>query len=126
MKRLAQNRAALAGSIITGLALLAVILGPWLTPYSATDMDFSALLAPPSLAHPFGTDSFGRDVLTRVLFRRARVSIAVSISGVVAAALLGGFSGMMAAMAGGWTDRLLSGIADLLFCFPELRARRVS
>ncbi len=59
--------------------LLAVAVGPWFSPYSPTEADFLALLAPPSLAHPFGTDSFGRDVLTRILYG-ARVSLAVSVS----------------------------------------------
>ena len=115
---LIRNRPALLGTLITILTVLAVLIGPWVTPYSATDMDFAALLAPPSLHHPFGTDSFGRDVLTRVLFG-ARVSMAVSVSGVTAAALIGGFGGMLAAVAGGWLGAVLGGFADLLFCFPS-------
>ena len=121
MNRFIANRAALAGAVITAAALVAVLVGPWLTPYSATDMDFTALLTPPGLAHPFGTDSFGRDVLTRVLFG-ARVSIAVSVSGVVAAALIGSGGGMLAALGrrmAGCAAQRLRGSAVLL---SELRA----
>ena len=86
MRAFFANKLALIGSAVTGLVLLAIIAGPWASPYSPTDADFLALLVPPSVAHPFGTDSFGRDVLTRILYG-ARVSLAVSVAGVLAAAL---------------------------------------
>ena len=112
------NKLALIGAAITGTVLLAVIAGPWFSPYSPTEADFLALLAPPSLAHPFGTDSFGRDVLTRILYG-ARVSLAVSVAGVLAAALLGGSAGLVSAYVGGWTAAVLMRLADLLFSFPS-------
>ena len=52
----------------------AIVLGPWLSPYSPTRMQYSQLLRPPSWEHIFGTDSFGRDVFTRILYG-ARVSL---------------------------------------------------
>ena len=112
------NKLALIGAAITGTVLLAVIAGPWFSPYSPTEADFLALLAPPSLAHPFGTDSFGRDVLTRILYG-ARISLAVSVAGVLAAALLGGSAGLVSAYVGGWTAAVLMRLADLLFSFPS-------
>ena len=118
MRAFLANKLALVGSFITGFVLLAVIIGPWLSPYSPTDADFLALLAPPSLAHPFGTDSFGRDVLTRVLYG-ARVSLVVSASGVLAAALLGCSAGLVSAYFGGWSASILMRISDLLFSFPS-------
>ncbi|MEN3383091.1 MAG: peptide/nickel transport system permease protein, partial [Hyphomicrobiales bacterium] len=51
------NKLALVGTAITIIVLVAVVGGPWLSPYSPTDADFLALLSPPNLAHPFGTDS---------------------------------------------------------------------
>jgi peptide/nickel transport system permease protein len=118
MRAFLANKLALIGAAITGLMLLAVIAGPWVSPYSPTEADFLALLAPPSLAHPFGTDSFGRDVLTRILYG-ARVSLAVSIIGVLAAALIGGTFGLVSAWFGGWSAAILMRIADLLFSFPS-------
>jgi len=118
MRAFLANKLALVGSFITGFVLLAVIIGPWLSPYSPTDADFLALLAPPSLAHPFGTDSFGRDVLTRVLYG-ARVSLVVSASGLLAAALLGCSAGLISAYFGGWSASILMRISDLLFSFPS-------
>ena len=113
-----KNRTATAGLAITGLVLLAIGPGVALSPYSATTMDFANLLSPPSLVHPFGTDSFGRDVLTRVLIG-ARISLAISATGVAAAALLGGSSGIASAWYGGWVDNGLMRICDLIFSFPS-------
>jgi peptide/nickel transport system permease protein len=112
------NRTARAGAVLVGLFLLAISLGGALMPYSATEMDFVNLLAPPSLAHPFGTDSFGRDVLTRVLLG-GRTSLAISISGVLLAAMIGIPAGLSAAWYAGLADQLLMRTADLLFAFPS-------
>ena len=76
-RTLLRNRTALTGTVIT-FVLLAVVIGAELMPYSAVDMDFINILAPPSLEHPFGTNSFGRDVLTRVLFGGAPPSSSVA------------------------------------------------
>lgn len=112
------NRTARAGALIVGFFLVAIWIGGALMPYSATDMDFVNLLTPPSWTHPFGTDSFGRDVLTRVLLG-GRVSLAISITGVALAAMIGIPAGLMAAWYGGWIDQLLMRFADLLFAFPS-------
>ena len=108
MRSVIRNRNALTGLVITAAV----------SPYSATDMDFLNLLAPPSLAHPFGTDSFGRDVLTRVLFG-GRVSLLVSLVGVSLACICGVAAGLAAAWHGGWVDAVLMRAADLVFSFPS-------
>ena len=118
LRNLWSNRTARAGVIIVGLFLLAISVGGALMPYSATDMDFLNLLTPPDWAHPFGTDSFGRDVLTRVLLG-GRVSLAISVTGVALAAMIGIPAGLAAAWYGGWIDQLLMRFADLLFAFPS-------
>jgi peptide/nickel transport system permease protein len=118
LRAIVRNRTAATGLAITALVLLAVTLGGALSPYSAVDMDFLNLLAPPSLSHPFGTDSFGRDVLTRVLLG-GRVSLVVSVSGVALAALVGGTAGLLSAWYGGWVDAGLMRVSDLIFSFPS-------
>ena len=118
LQTLWSNRTARTGVIIVGLFLIAISLGGALMPYSATEMDFVNLLTPPALAHPFGTDSFGRDVLTRVLLG-SRVSLAISVTGVALAAMIGIPAGLSAAWHGGWIDQLLMRFADLLFAFPS-------
>jgi peptide/nickel transport system permease protein len=112
------NRPACLGAAITLVVILAVVAGPWLSIYSPTDMDFLALLSPPSWSHPFGTDSFGRDVLTRILYG-ARVSILVSATGVCLAAILGTAAGLLSANFAGWIEAVLMRAADLLLSFPS-------
>jgi peptide/nickel transport system permease protein len=118
LRALWSNRTARIGAIIVGGFVLAISIGGALMPYSATEMDFANLLAPPSLAHPFGTDSFGRDVLTRVLLG-GRVSLAISGTGVALAVMIGIPTGLAAAWFGGWIDQLSMRCADLLFAFPS-------
>ncbi len=118
LRALWRNRTARVGAIIVGLFVLAISIGGALMPYSAIEMDFVNLLVPPGYAHPFGTDSFGRDVLTRVLLG-GRVSLAISITGVALAVLIGIPAGLSAAWFGGWIDQLLMRFADLLFAFPS-------
>jgi peptide/nickel transport system permease protein len=95
-----------------------MIAGPWISPYSPTEADYMALLAPPSWGHPFGTDSFGRDVLTRILYG-ARVSFSVTTTGICAAAFIGAVAGLVSAYFGGWWSAIIMRISDLLFSFPS-------
>lgn len=106
------------GSIVLLLGLVAVF-GASLAPYDPLAMDFGARFAPPSWAHPFGTDDFGRDLFSRVL-HGAAVSfqvafIAVGISGVVGVAL-----GVLAGYLGGWVDEAIMRAMDVLFAFPAV------
>jgi peptide/nickel transport system permease protein len=110
------NATALAGAAVTLLVVLAALGAP-LMPYGPAEADFFNILSPPSWNHWFGTDSFGRDVLTRVLYG-ARVSLVVSAAGVAMAAIVGTATGMTAAYKGGYADLVLMRVADLLFAFP--------
>jgi peptide/nickel transport system permease protein len=115
---LIRNKTALLGLIVCFMVLLAVVIGPLVTPYSSETMDFVHILTAPSLAHPFGTDSFGRDVLTRVL-AGARISLAISFVAVALATMLGTLMGVVSGYYGGWTDAVLMRLSDLLFAFPS-------
>lgn len=118
LKALSSNRTASVGALITAFVLVCVIVGPIVSPYDATSMDVMAMLAPPSLAHPFGTDTMGRDVLTRVL-HGARLSLVISSTGVIAATVLGTMIGLFIAYRPGVRSRVLMSISDLLFSFPS-------
>ncbi len=111
------NSTAVLGAAVTLFVILAATLGAALMPYGPDHSDFLDILSSPSWAHPFGTDSFGRDVLTRVLYG-ARVSLAVSAAGIAIAATVGTTLGMTAAYEGGYADVVLMRFADLLFAFP--------
>jgi peptide/nickel transport system permease protein len=112
------NPTAVFGAATTMLVILAATLGAALMPYGPDHADFLDILSGPSWAHPFGTDSFGRDVLTRVLYG-ARVSLAVSAAGIAIAGTLGSALGMISAYKGGAADVVLMRLADLLFAFPS-------
>ena len=106
------------GAALVGFVLLAVLAGPSLTGWGENEMDYLALLQGPSWPHPFGTDSFGRDVLSRVLYG-ARVSLLVSTGGVGLAASCGTAAGMGAAMLGGMVDAVIMRSVDLLLALPS-------
>ena len=80
-------------------------------------LDFTQILEAPSPAHPLGTDSLGRDLLARILCG-AGVSLSVGFVAVFLSVLVGTLIGALAGYAGGWIDRLLMSITDVMLCFP--------
>jgi peptide/nickel transport system permease protein len=84
---------------------------------SAEHMDFSKVLEAPSFQHLFGTDALGRDLLSRVLLG-ARVSLSVGVMAVGLALAVGVLLGALAGYYGGWCDRLLMALVDIMLCFP--------
>jgi peptide/nickel transport system permease protein len=101
------------------LLVLSTLLAPWLTPYDPLAMDYEGQLLPPSFAHPFGTDLFGRDVLTRVLYG-ARVSLSVGILAALLAAVPGLILGLLSGYYGGLFDQLVMRLTDVVLAFPSL------
>jgi peptide/nickel transport system permease protein len=116
-RELRHNRVAATGVAITLFVLLAIAIGPSLSPYDPAMMDFTAILQPPSWKHPFGTNSFGMDVLTRVLYG-ARNSLLISVVGVMLGASIGTLIGMTSAYVGRWFDAIAMRFVDLVFSFP--------
>lgn len=112
-----KNRTAMVGFSITVLLVVFITVGPWILPYSTEEMDFMNILAAPSWEHPFGTDSFGRDVLARVM-AGARISMLISIMAIALATVTGTACGVIAAYFHGAVDSVFMRIADLLFAFP--------
>lgn len=111
------NRVAQSGVVMILSALLGIVLVQLLSPYGATTKDYMAILRPPSLAHPFGTDSFGQDVLTRVVYG-AQVSLLISFAGLVLGGLVGTTIGMVSGFWGGVLDAVTMRFIDLLYSFP--------
>jgi len=107
------------GTVIVGLTLLAALVGPALTPFDPAAQDLAARLATPSLAHPFGLDELGRDILARVL-AGARVSFLVGFTVVIVSAAVGTVLGSVAGYFGGRIDDLISRVIDTLLAFPGL------
>lgn len=107
------------GSAILLLIVLAGIFAPWLAPYDPYVQDLANTLVPPSLAHPFGTDNFGRDVLTRVLYG-IRINLPFGFLTTYVPLVYGVILGALAGYWGGWFDSLLMRILDVTVAFPFL------
>lgn len=97
--------------------ILVAGLAPILAPYDPLGQDILARLQGPSWAHWLGTDRFGRDTLSRILYGY-RASFLVAFVAVFAALLIGGTLGLLAAYYRGWADRIVSRLMDVLFAFP--------
>lgn len=113
------NRSFLAGVIITGfIAAVALLSFVW-TPYDITRLEVSERMQGLSLAHPFGTDHLGRDILSMVMIG-ARNSIAVALVAIGIGIVIGVPLGTWAAARGGWADDVLMRVNDVIFAFPSL------
>jgi len=110
--------AALGGVFLTALILLAAG-APWITAYTYDRQDLDHLFQGPSAAHWFGTDQFGRDVSTRIVYG-ARITLAVGSSAVLAESLVGVAWGTVAGFYGGTLDNVLMRVVDLLIAFPSM------
>ncbi len=120
--RFGQSRLSLVGLALSGLVLAMALFGGLLAPYPehvAGGIATGARFAPPSLAHPFGTNELGQDVLSLVL-AGARVSVLAGLAVVLLGALVGTALGAIAGYAGGWTDEILMRLADLKLTVPGL------
>lgn len=104
--------------IITGYLLIG-ILGPAITPYSATQMQVDEILRPPTLRHPFGTDQYGRDILSRVLIG-TRSILVLAVSSTIMGVFAGTFLGLVAAYLGGRPDEVLMRAMDILMALPMM------
>jgi len=106
------------GIVIIAVNLLAAIFAPWIAPHSETEQVGDIWLLP-SAATPFGTDSLGRDMLSRILFG-ARTTIAIALTITIASFIIGIISGFAAAIYGKWVDVVLSRIVDTVMSIPVL------
>jgi len=118
-RRFRRHKLALVSSFILLTTLVAVALGPLLWPVAINDIDFTARLAGPSLAHPFGTDDLGQDLLARVLYG-GRISLAVGLSAMAVAIIVGILIGVIAGVSRGSVDAVLMWLADLFLSLPQL------
>lgn len=110
---------AFVGVLIVAAIVSVAILAPLIAPHDPESVSSDRVLAAPNLQHPFGSDSLGRDVLTRVIYA-FRVSLVVAIGSVVIAFAVGAPIGLTAGFRGGWVDGLLMRPLDILLALPAL------
>ncbi|MBI1875994.1 MAG: ABC transporter permease [Acidobacteria bacterium] len=107
------------GAAIVSVTLLLAAFGPWVTPYDPSRQELALRLARPSLAHPFGIDELGRDILSRVL-AGARISLLVGLTVVSVSAAVGLALGLVGGYFGGLLDEVIGRVVDVLLAFPGI------
>jgi peptide/nickel transport system permease protein len=117
-RRATRSRLFLAACVTLGLLVAAGLLADWLAPYPPTAVDAINMFKAPTPGHPFGTDRFGRDVLSRILFG-VRVSLGIAGAAIGVAVAAGGVLGLLAG-AGRGLDQLLGRVMDVFFAFPPI------
>jgi peptide/nickel transport system permease protein len=117
--RLARNQLAVAGAIILAVVAFAAIFAPYLAPEDPLEMNPQNLLEGPSAAHWLGTDEFGRDLLSRVIWG-ARISLYVGAIAVTLALVAGVSLGLVAGYYGGLLDDAIARVLDVVFAFPTI------
>jgi peptide/nickel transport system permease protein len=119
LARLLKNKGASAGLIVLSVVAVIVLLAPVIAPYDPIAVDTANTDAPPSWSHPFGTDTIGRDILSRIM-EGGRLTVLVGIVAIAIAAGAGVPLGMVAGYYGGWADRSISRLMDVMLAFPGI------
>jgi ABC-type dipeptide/oligopeptide/nickel transport system permease subunit len=118
LRRLMRDRVAAIAALVLATAALGALFAPWIAPYDPYFTDLNKAMQPPSLDHWFGTDSTGRDILSRVMFG-TRNTLMLGLVGVVVGGLVGGTLGILSAFyrsLDGWIMRLV----DVMLAFPAI------
>jgi peptide/nickel transport system permease protein len=113
-----RNRTAVAGMVVALLVVWAALFAPWIAPYDPLAQNVFYRLTPPERAHPMGTDSYGRDVFSRLIWG-ARISLAVGVLSVAFGMIAGSLLGLLAAYRGRTVGALIMRGVDVLMSFPD-------
>jgi peptide/nickel transport system permease protein len=119
IRPLVRNRLVLFGTALILLVVVLALLASVVAPYDPTEMKVVDALKRPSIPHPFGTDRFGRDVLSRTIYG-SRIALGVALSSIALAFVVGTVLGLVSGYAGGWPDLVIGRVMDVLFSFPTL------
>jgi peptide/nickel transport system permease protein len=114
-----KNKLALVGTFMVLFFILLAVFAPVIAPQGINEQDLSQRLQPPSSKHWFGTDDFGRDILSRVIYG-ARISLWVGFFSVLGSVVVGMFLGIIAGYYGKWVDTIISRIFDIMLAFPSI------
>lgn len=120
--RYSRNPAAVAGTLILLSVIVMAVLAPWVTPFPkhvGAVVDFRARHMAPDAVHWFGTDKVGRDIFSRAVFGM-RVSLLLVIGVLGISVPIGAVLGLMAGYFGGWTERLITGLTNVMLAMPPL------
>lgn len=119
IRRLLRRKSALLGGAILLLVIGAALFAPVVAPYAPDHQNLNEAFQPPSRAHLMGTDDFGRDIWSRVIYG-SRISLLVGVIAVGIGAAIGIPLGALAGYRGGWVDHLLTTVIDIVWSFPTI------
>ncbi len=114
-----QNRLSWIGLLLLAFIICVAVLAPWIAPHDPLEQNIVARLEPPSAEFWLGTDSYGRDVLSRLIYG-ARISLFVGFFAILIAMLVGTAIGVAAGYIGGLFDQIVMGVLDVMLAFPTL------
>jgi peptide/nickel transport system permease protein len=117
--RFRQNKLALVSFFFIVAVIIMAIFAPILSPYNPYYMDSNHILQGPNSAHVFGTDSFGRDILSRIIYG-SQISLKVGLISVGISLIFGVSIGLIGGYFGGWVDSAMSRLTDVMFAFPDI------
>ena len=115
--RLRKNHMAVFGLIMLSLFIIIALLTPWIAPYGYAEQNLELGATPPSAQHWLGTDIFGRDLLTQIMYG-GRISLAVGFVATAVALVIGVTWGAIAGYVGGRTDAIMMRLVDILYALP--------
>ena len=118
-RRLRRNRLAMVGLIIIALLIFCAIFADFIAPYDYAQQDLMIAYQGPSAQHWFGTDEFGRDILSRIIYG-SRISLQIGFIAVGISLIFGGFLGAVAGYYGGKLDNLIMRIMDIIMSIPSI------
>lgn len=119
MRRLARSKGALAGLVILILLIVVALLAPLISPFDPIKIDTSHYLYSPGSPYFFGTDQYGRDVFSRVLYG-SRISLVIGLISVGIASVIGVTVGLISGYYAGWVDSVLMRVIDIMLAFPGI------
>ena len=118
-RKFRHKRTAVFGAVLVIILILLSLAAPVIAPYSPDKQDLSQKLRPPSVSHWMGTDEYGRDVLSRMLYG-GRISLSVGFVAVGISLFVGVLLGALAGYFGGWVDQAIMRTVDIVLCIPTL------
>jgi peptide/nickel transport system permease protein len=118
-RRFSRHRVGMCGLGVILVLVVCATFAPWLTPYDPIEINYEAMLAPPSWLHWMGTDEIGRDLLSRLIYG-ARVSLQIVFVAIILSLAVGGAIGLVSGYVGGKVDNVIMRVMDGLLAFPLL------
>ena len=119
LSKMLSNKLAVIGVVVVSIVIVASIIAPLICKYDPQKVNLRMILKPPSSEHILGTDKVGRDVYARIIYG-GRISILVGLGSAIGAALIGVCIGAYTGYRGGWIDRLILRITEIVMAFPQI------